>query len=320
MRKVENSEVTSGRIYDISDLSLKTVQNEESKYFGTQFITGSLDVATDEECLNIVTIKFNFLRPVYNSGKSNETFTILKNMIENGVKTVVDNGKEEAEKIQVTGSIGLNDFYTKDSSGELTLVSAKINSGSFVQTIKVLPKESERSKFTCDMLINGVKLVEAKEENEEDYLVVKGAIFDFRKAILPIEFHCKDKDGIRFFENLEPSANNLIFTRVWGTVVTSQDTVKKVTESAFGGPVVEEHSRSRKEMIITRTYTYDHMYEVGDAATGITVEEIQKALEDREVYLASVKKRAEDYQASKEGGNTAKNVASAPAAQGGFNF
>ena len=49
MRKVENSEVTSGRIYDISDLSLKTVQNEESKYFGTQFITGSLDVATDEE-------------------------------------------------------------------------------------------------------------------------------------------------------------------------------------------------------------------------------------------------------------------------------
>ena len=50
----------------------------------------------------------------------------------------------------------------------------------------------------------------------------------------------------------------------------------------------------------------------------ITIEEIKKAMADREVYLADVKKRQEEYQATKETPSVAS--ASAPAAAGGFNF
>ena len=49
------------------------------------------------------------------------------------------------------------------------------------------------------------------------------------------------------------------------------------------------------------------------------MDEVKKALADREVYLADVKKRQDEYQASK---NTTTTTASAgvTAAQGGFNF
>ena len=52
-----------------------------------------------------------------------------------------------------------------------------------------------------------------------------------------------------------------------------------------------------------------------DAENGITAEDIKKAMGDREVYLADVKKRQDEYQASK-------TAAAAPAnnTSGGFNF
>ena len=41
------------------------------------------------------------------------------------------------------------------------------------------------------------------------------------------------------------------------------------------------------------------MREIDDEQNGITIDEIKKALADREVYLADVKKRQDEYQASK---------------------
>ena len=49
----------------------------------------------------------------------------------------------------------------------------------------------------------------------------------------------------------------------------------------------------------------------------IAYDELKKAKADREIYLADVKKRNDEYQASKSAGNT---TASAPAAAGGFDF
>ena len=64
------------------------------------------------------------------------------------------------------------------------------------------------------------------------------------------------------------------------------------------------------------------VYEIGDSENGITAEEIKKALADREVYLADVKKRADEWKASQQGGGQSNPsaTAAAPAAQGGFDF
>ena len=74
-------------------------------------------------------------------------------------------------------------------------------------------------------------------------------------------------------------------------------------------------------MKVVITGTAKEVYEFGDEKNGITVEEIKKALSDREVYLADVKKRQDEYKAS-QATTTTSNAGGAgvTAAQGGFNF
>lgn len=321
MRKTINKERIEGRLYDISQLAVKTVQNSESKHFGEEFIGGSMDIATDDDCLNIVTVRFTFMQATYSSGKANSSFGVLKNLIENG-KTVLADGKDAASLVRVDASLALNDFYTT-RNGEEVLVSAKTNNGSFVNIVNKLGDEDARNTFECDMLINGTRYVEADEEKniKEDYLIVKGAVFDFRNSILPVEFVVRNQGGMKYFESLEASPQNLVFTKVWGKINSETIVDRREEESAFGEPAVKEYSRTIREWVITGTSKPDAVYEIGDAKNGITADDIEKAMADREVYLAGVKQRADEYRASQNSGNAvpASNAA-APAAQGGFTF
>ena len=316
MRKPINKEHVEGRVYE-HNLAIKTVQNRESANFGKEFIGGSLDIATDEDCLNIVTINFTYVTETTSKGAKNDTYAALKTIIESG-KTVMLDGKDAATMVKVDTALGVNDFYTS-RNGQEELVSAKRNEGGFVHIVNKLADEATRSTFEMDMLINGTRLVEANEERNipADYLVVKGAVFNFRNAILPVEFVVKNEGGIKYFESLEASKSNLVFTKVWGTINSETIITKREEESAFGEAAVKEYERKVREWIITGTAK--EAYELGDEKNGITVDEISKALADREVYLADVKKRQDEYQASKNN-NTTTASAGVTAAQGGFNF
>ena len=52
MKKMINTERIEGRVYQ-HNLTIKTVQNQTSANFGKEFISGQLEVAVDEEGLNI---------------------------------------------------------------------------------------------------------------------------------------------------------------------------------------------------------------------------------------------------------------------------
>ena len=319
---VLNKERIEGRVYE-HNLSLKTVQNEKSDNFGKEFINGTLDVATDDEGLNIVQIRFTYVPPVFSkSGKKNNTFDVLKKIIESG-KTVLTDGFNDATIVRVDTALGVNDFYT-ERNGEETLVSAKINNGGFVNILgnatQLSPVE-KRNVFEVDMLITGTELVEANEEKniKEDYLKVKGFVFDFRKAILPVEFVVKSKGGIDYFESLEASKQNPTFTKVWGNISSQTIVTKREEESAFGEPSVTEYTRTLREWVITGTSRADAVYPIGDEEAGITSADVEKAMQDREVYLAEIKKNAEDYKAKKNE-SSASETATASAKEGGFNF
>ena len=321
MRKTLNREHISGRIYDHA-LALKTVQSTESKNYGKEFINGTIDIATDDDCLNIVQVHFTYVTETTSKGNKNATYGALKNIIENG-KTILNDGAENATIVKIDTALALNDFYTS-RNGEDTLVSAKRNEGGFVTIIQKMEDADNRNTFECDMLINGTRYVEADPEKNiaEDYLVVKGAVFDFRNAILPVEFIVKSKGGIKYFESLDASPQNMTFTKVWGKINSETIVTKREEESAFGEPAVKEYTRTIREWVITGTSKADAVYEIGDAENGITTEDIKKAMGDREVYLADVKKRQDEYQASRNAGSASStaSAAAAPAAQGGFNF
>ena len=135
---------------------------------------------------------------------------------------------------------------------------------------------------------------------------------------MPIDFVVKNKGGINYFESLDASPKNMVFTKVWGQINSATIVDRRETESAFGEPAVKEYTRTVKEWIITGTSKQELVYEIGDAERGITEEEIKSALADREVYLAEVKKRAEEYQSSKN--NVAAPAATETITEGSFNF
>lgn len=313
MRKVLNREHVEGRVYD-HNLAIKTVQNRESENFGKEFIGGTLDVATDENCCNIVTVNFSYVTEMTKANKKNDTYAALKRIIETG-KTIVADGKDNATMVKVDTALGLNDFYT-NRDGKETLVSAKRNDGGFVHIVDKLADESTRNTFEMDMLINGTRLVEADEERhiDADYLVVKGAVFNFKNAILPVEFIVKNSSGIKYFMNLEASESNLVFSKVWGKINSEVIRTEKEEVSAFGDSKVTQYERTLKEWVITGAA--NEPYEIGDDKNGITLDELKDALAKREIYLAEVKKKNDDYQASK----TAPVKPGVSAQAGGFNF
>ena len=288
------------------------VTGDTSKNPGTTYITGTVSIATDEEMTNIVPIHYTYVTAVTSTGKNNPSFQTLSNIVNGTLKSVMGDGKEVAAKLRVDSAIGLNEFYSKRNGTE-ELVSNKRNEGGFIHVVidGLVSDEKQRSYFKVDMLITNVRRIDANEErNEPEKMIVKGATFDFRKSLLPIELTVLNPRAMDYFEGLDISNTNPTFTCVWGTQV-SQTVVRQITEeSAFGEPAVREVKSTRKDFVITGanpdTYPWD------DEAY-LTAVELQNMMANRETYLADIKRRQDEYEASK-------NASVATPAKAGFNF
>ncbi len=292
MKKCVNTERICGRVYE-HNLAIKTVQNQTSTNYGKEFISGTLDVATDDEGLNVLQIHYTYVTPTTKSGGINNTYTALKKIITEG-KTWVADGKDAATKVRIDTSLDLNDFYAQDGS----LVSAKRNEGGFVTIINDLDDETDRNKFTVDMLITNVTRVEANAEKhiDKDYLSIRGAVFNFRGDLLPVELVVHNEMGMKYFENLDASPSNPIFTKVWGRIMCTTIKTSIEEESAFGESAVRISTRTTKEWVITGAAKVP--YEFGEEKV-LTADELTKAMQNREVHLAEIKKNNEEYKAAK---------------------
>ena len=303
-----NREFIEGRLYQ-HDLKMKTVQNPQSSEYGKEFISGTIDIATDEEGLNVIPVHFTYVTEITKSGKVNATFTNLRNIL-NGARTWVTDGKDMALKLRVNTALGLNDFYNNNNE----LVSVKRNEGGFVSTVTELVPENQRSTFDCDIVITSVVRVEADSENNiaEDFLRIKGGIFDYKKSLLPVEFIChKESGGMDYFESLDASLTYPTFTEVKGNIVSNTIVREIQEESAFGPASVKTVTNTVKEWQITWARPTEYVF--GESDT-ITKEEFNKAITDRQVYLATLKESHDKWVAERN----AKQVT--PAANNAMNI
>ena len=305
-----NQTHVEGVLYE-HDLTLKE-SGENSKNPGTQFISGTISIATDDAMTNIVPIHFTYVTATFGSGKPNDTFTTLSNIVNGTFGSYMKDGADKAVKLRVDSALGLNEFYT-DRNGKEELVSAKRNEGGFVHKVDALDEDEKvRNTFKADMVITCVTHIDADDEkNLPEKCVVKGAIFDFRKSLLPIEFSATNPNAMRYFESLDASQKNPVFTCVWGRQVSEVVIRQIVTESAFGEDEVREVKNTRRDFVITGAAKEPYLW---DDESSITAAELNEAIQKREVDLAAMKKRQDEYKASRNTANTA-----APA-QGGFNF
>ena len=309
MKAMLNSTHIEGFVYEHT-LELR-VTGENSKNPGTSFIMGNLNIATDNACTNIVTVHFTYVTEITSKGNVNNTFVVLKDIIDGNIGNVMANGKENAGKVRIDSAIGLNEFYS-NRTGKDELVSTKRNEGGFVHTVQTLAEdENTRNTFQTDMLITNVVYVEGDpEKNVKEHCDVRGCIFDYRKAVLPVTFSITNERGMKYFESLEASPKNPVFTKIWGRQISRTIVNKKVEESAWGEANVQEITSSRKDWVITGSNPEPYVW---DDESTITAAELTEAMAAREIYLAGIKQRQDEYKASK-------NVKAAAATESAFNF
>jgi hypothetical protein len=302
-----------GYLYQHS-LTLKT-SGDNSKNPGTQFINGTIDIATDDALTNIVTVHFTYVTAKTSKGNDNATFTTLQNVINGTYGNVMEHGIDKAVKFRIDSQVGLNEFYS-NRTGKEELVSTKRNEGGFVHVVQNLAAdENTRNTFETDMIITGARRVEADEEKKiPEKVIVKGFIFDFRNALLPVEYVATMKGAMDYFENLEASQKNPVYTKVWGRQVSQTVITRTVEESAFGEQKVTEVPRTNREFIITGAMSEPYVW---DDESTMTQAEYEQAIADRNLAVAEIKRRQDEYNASKA-------QTQAPAATvgsiGGFNF
>lgn len=270
-----------------------------SKKTGTPFIMGDLNIATDDTFTNVVPVHFTYVTETFKSGKANPTWEILQELMAGG-KTVESDGTD-AMKVRIDGDVEVNDFVTRDGD----MASPKRVRGSFMH-LMTGPLSDMPATFDVDMLI--VAATEREVEDGDDYLNLRGYVFNYREDALPIDVNVRSKGGMNYFEDCDISSSNPLYTHIKGEIV-SQSIVREVTEeSAFGEPIVRKVTRNLRTWDVT--WASVEPYEWDDEST-LTKKEFKKKLAEREEHLAQVKKDYEEYQASRDGGQS---FASKPAA------
>ena len=287
MKKMKNVVHAEGYLYE-HELEMK-VSGPNSKKPGTEFIRGTIGVATDEELKNIVEFHFTYVTAITSSGKSNATFTVLKDIIEGRLKTAMEVGKDGAAKLRIDSAIGLNDFYT-ENGGEWKLASPKRNEGGFVHVITDGINDSSRNYFTIDMVITRATRIEEDEERKlPERMTLGGVCFDFRGQILPIELMVYNTKAMDYFEGCEISNQNPLCTEVSGNQINTTIVKEIREENAFGDDIVRESTSTRKEYVLTRSAKVPYEW---DSEDFITAEMLTELVSERETYLAGVKQRA----------------------------
>ena len=265
----------------------KRVAGENSKNPGQEYIQGELNIATDEDATNVVTVWFQYVAPTWpaKNGKPerpNTTFQTLETIINSAV-TYEEAGKG-ATMVRIDGNIGVNDFYTRD--GELA--SPKRIEGSFIHLMNATEKISERpATFEADMIISAA--IEREVENEEENFVnLNGYVFNFRNDVLPVTFTIRTDAGMKYFLDQDYP----IVTKVWGDIVSSIVKTEHITESAFGAPTVDVTTRTIRAWDVIGASAEPAEW---DDESTITRDELKDKVRERETRLAEQKKRDEEY-------------------------
>ena len=295
MMKVKNETHIEGILYEHA-LEAK-VTGPNSKAPGTNFISGTISIATDDAMTNIVPVHFTYVTEKTSKGGVNATYSLLQNIIDGVVGTYMQDGPDKAAKLRVDSAIGLNEFYT-DRNGKEELISVKTNEGGFVHTTNVLAeKETDRNTFKCDMVITQVTHIDADDERKTpEKAIIKGVVFNFRNEILPVEFTATNAGAMAYFEDLGATASNPVFTKVWGRQVSEVIKREIREESAFGEDSVREVQSTRKDFVITGAAKEPYEWDSEDT---ILASELTAAIANRETYLATMKQRRDEYKASK---------------------
>ena len=103
MMKIKNETHIEGYLYE-HKLEMRE-SGPKSKNPGTKFIMGTVDIATDNNLTNIVSVHFSYVTATTAKGSPNATYTTLENIVNGKYGSVMANGKDGAVKLRIDSAI-----------------------------------------------------------------------------------------------------------------------------------------------------------------------------------------------------------------------
>ena len=304
-KKLANSTHIEGYLYEHK--LEKRVTGPDSKNPGTEYISGTISIATDDDMLNIVQVRYSYVTELTAKKTPNNTWTILSGIIDGKLGNVMEHGKENACKVRADSAVGLNEWYSdRDNTGNPTLVSIRVNDGGFIHTTNELGDPKTRATFETDMVITNVIHFDADPERDlPERATLKGCVFNFRGDLLPVEYTVLGDKAIAYFESLDASPKSPVFTKVQGQQVSKTVVRTTTEESAFGDAIVKETRSSQKDFVVTWALPEPYAWDSEDT---LLASELSEKMSAREIHLAEIKKNQEERQANRGnaiGGTTA---------------
>lgn len=288
---------------------------DSSKNPGERVIFGTLNVATDDNAINVVPVSF-FVNEKWKTGKKNTSYANLSQII-NENKTVETVGIANAARVRIDGSVDVNEYYNRDGQ----LVSGKRVSGSFIHFLnpgeQIETPTLPATSFETDMLIQSVTEKESQDD-ESTYVSLRGFVFNYRGDVEPVTFSVESDSGKDFFLGEDISASNPYFGKVWGRIKTSVVVSKHEEDgsnTAFGAPQVRETNRSYRIWEVVGANTNDGMSE-----ETITQEELAKLVAEHQARLAGLAEKAGQRSVSAPTGFAASAAPASQASSTGFNY
>ena len=259
-------------------------------------IGGSLVVLVDENTDTTVEVNFIPQSPTYKSGKENNTYSALKELMEKE-PTIEKVGKEKAAKVRCNCRITTNPYYSvpKGRAGAgLELHEPMQIQGSFLH---VDNKVEPYVGFNVDVLIEDIAEIEKNDEPTGEYMVSMKTYDDYRKFFRPLKMKITDPSGIAVIQqNLQTEEH--YYTTISGTIVSKTvHREKGNSDMAFGSVAT-----------ISKDYTTTDILIIGATPAKefpVTEEEAQTLKNNRTTFLNERKQKAEEKNSatptSKEG-------------------
>lgn len=252
------------------------------------YISGNLNIATDEDAMNVVPVNFFVYENRNNKDGDtvpNETYQTLLQIM-NG--PTYETAGDKAPKVRISATVDTNDFY---SSRTDDIVSAQRVNGRFIH---VMSPGTSVTPANFDVNAVVTSAVEREVEGRDPYLDVRGYVFNYNGTrLFPVRFECQDKSGQSFLLGMEPSSTNPVVMNIWGsiqtTVIEKAPAEQEEVANGFGvRPVISGNNVSTvRSWVITGADT-GCVPEFGDVAP-FTKNDMKRLIDERNVRLEEVK-------------------------------
>jgi len=270
LREAENKVTIEGTVSEIN-IEVKQVQGKEA-------ITGEVVIQTEENSIHTVDV---FAYKLKKDGNDNSVFKGLTTIMDE-YKSIAKVGKEEADKVRITGAkLVVNDYY--NPAGELKSP-IKINTN-FVNRLKPGEEYEPKAEFEVEVFIHKINdEIDKKTGDLTGRKIISGLVPIYDGKVVPMEFIVADKEYIDAVDSMYEAGQTI---KIYGDLINTVFTTKKITAVAIGKPKETTTTITTREMVFTGgTEPY-----VEDSPLLFNMETIKNAMTVRAEHLEELKNK-----------------------------